>query len=77
VVSFKCCKWFRRWRVLPQAFTERHAELGEEFAAFVIRFGGSDENQVKANLAFHLVEFDFWEDGLVGETAGIIATAVK
>src|SRR5690606_526680 len=56
---------------------EGKAQLGEEFAAFRVGRSGGDENQVEADLALDLVEFDFREDGLVVETNGVVSASVE
>ena len=44
---------------------ERHAEFGEERTALVVGIGSRDKDQVKADLALDLIEFDFRKDRLV------------
>jgi hypothetical protein len=41
------------------------------------RWGGGDEDQVEADLALDLVDFDFREDRLFLDAAGVVAAAVE
>ena len=42
-----------------------------------ILFCRGDENEIESDLALDLVKFNFWEDGLIRETNGVVTTAVE
>ena len=56
---------------------ERHSKFDEKLAAFIVCRRGGYEDKVKADLAFDLIELDFWEDRLIGNTTCVISTAIK
>ena len=56
---------------------ERHPHEFKEIQGFVVGFSAGDDGDIHALLALDFVELDFRENGLIADTQGIIASAIK